>query len=212
MYGFSKDDLENIQSQTRTSPFPVNACVDDVCIEDCKVEELGSTGIKCISLYWSRANNTQVLRQSIIEINKENVFDRAIQAGKDKNEALNTEVIRFKSKLKHILNELGYSDAEVLSGLVGNSFQEVGDNFSKLVTADRCKSQKLYMKTVRNKKGYVECAAFPPFIQNMSGGSCTLRYSKYELSKLEQNMEPTATITEDEPSANVVQQPAWDDI
>lgn len=197
MYSFSNEDLNKINEIQKSLPFPVSACVDHVTLRDCKLEELGTTGINAIILYWERkvGGTEQGLRQSIIEINKDNIMDRASNNGKNGKEELDKEVIRFKSKLTHICGGFGISKEDVADAAnTVKNFTELANTICNMIKENNT-GQEFYMKTLVNKKGYVETAAFPNFIQNMDSGVCNMKYSKYELEMIERNRQPTGSVT-----------------
>lgn len=199
MYSFSNEDLNKINETQRSLPFPVSACVDNVTLRECKMEELGSTGINAMMFYWERNVDgvNQVLRQSIIEINKENILDRASNNGQNGQEELEKQEIRFKSKISHICAGFGITKEAIVDATSSvTSFKQLGTAICALINAANT-DQKFFMKTVVNKKGYVETAAFPNFIQSMSTGICNMKYSKYELEMIEKNRQPLSTLTTD---------------
>lgn len=206
MYSFSNEDLNKINETQRSLPFPVSSCVNDVTLRECKMEELGTTGINAMMFYWERNVDgvNQVLRQSIIEINKENILDRASNNGQNGPEELEKQEIRFKSKITHICSGFGITKESIVENTSSvTSFKQLGSAICSLINNANT-DQKFFMKTVVNKKGYVETAAFPNFIQKMSDGICNMKYSKYELEMIEKNRQPLSTVTTDSSSEGEV--------
>lgn len=197
-YGFGEDQVQSSKG------FPLSACVDGVTLESVdyvKDQMKDGTDYQAVDFVFTREDGGR-LKDRMFEVNEEKVRPKGEQSVED---AIKAAYIRFNTRLWHIADAF-YTDRDELKDACSNvkNFKELIKNFGKVVM-EHAAGKDAFVKTVRNKGGYVNLPMFPKFIQP-GDKACTLEYSEYELEQNKKNAKPATTVSsEDKAEAPIIE-------
>lgn len=189
-YGFNEDQVAK-----DSLPFPVAENVDNVILEKCSYVHGEKEGEpwEGIRFEYSRQASGDTMRLNDTRFAAVRAKAKATDT-KTAEENYEDTVKRKNAQLRHIATKFGITDTELRAIPTDGSFKSTAMGYCELVNS-RCRGKKLYCKTVKNGK-YVTMATFPPFLQNMAEGECTLAYNDSEKNQMKENA-PAGVINDD---------------
>lgn len=184
--GFTEDMVEK-----QKSPFPIDNCTPNVVLTNIEYE-LGTYGPQ-VRIEFTK---TDAVSESTLLHWKAIPTEGTVRevAGKTKEEVLEKRSKSFNTYMKHILNAVGSTEEEI-QNISGDSIEELITNTCNLIKSNAA-GKSFYIKTLRKKKtDYAQLPPYPPFMQDMEAGSCTLKYSEKELQDIQKGS-PSNSVNE----------------
>jgi len=195
MYG-KTDNLDE-----EIGKFPVSDCVSNVKVkkvEYYKEDAADKKNYECIRIHYHRKvdNVLQVFTEQTLPLN----VDTILGWENGSQELVDEKAKEFNAKLLHVAKQYDVTKEELQEKTMANSFAEFAQKYQNLLTP-KLDDRLLYMKVMVNGSNYLETPKYPPFLQKMSTGDCTLSYSNYEkglLAKHKSNVVASSAIVEED--------------
>jgi hypothetical protein len=197
MYNF-----DNANDSSGKPGFPLGEDVDNVTIKSAEYS-VSSGGNEAIKLVFER-NGAELLdfvfpvSDSFVKRNNPDV------SGQELEDLIQKQKDSLASKLLHVLTKFDLTKEKLIELFQAKSggdtsFKGFADFFCAVIAKKNTDPKpKFYMKTLRNKKGYVSVPPYAGFLQRMDSGECKLGWSQYEKDLIERNTtsQPKAASTE----------------
>lgn len=185
-YGF-----DDAQDSSGKASFPLAPNVDNVTIKSAEYS-LNDNNNELIKIVFDREGIELMdfifpVNENFVKTNNPSLSDA------DLEEAVQKQKNSIASKLLHILTKFDLTKEQLTESYSKNANGDPSfASFAKFFVAVLNKrntdpKRKFYMKTIRNKKGYVSVPPYAGFLQTMDSGECKLGWSQYELDLIERN-------------------------
>lgn len=185
-YGFGDGQVQE------TKGFPLSEKVPNVSLESCeyvKGKQKDHTPYEAIDFTFATPDGGR-LRDRMFEVNEDKIEPRGELTRK---ETIKAAYVEFNTRLWHIADAFEIDRDELKNVCTGH------DNFKSFATAfckflnEETTGKTVWVKTIRNKGGYINLPRFPKFMQS-SSQEPTLEWSKWEVENNAKNKKPDTSV------------------
>jgi len=180
------------ETSSGLSIFPLSATVDNVTIAKDDIKFVSGTGkdnLPFEAIEIQLAKGDAKIRDRIFAVNESKLrgFNSSL-TGPELNEKIDSAYTNKMTRMLHYLTKYGITKEQTIEFFgkktqnTDGGFTVIGNAFVELLRS-KVDNRPLYAKTIRNKNGYVDLPAYAGFLQEMSSGECTFKYSDDEVNK-----------------------------